>query len=277
MFMATGTKKSICALGIACLLCGVIYGGNIKKTTAQADVNYAAIKGFTVDSKYFQCDYDKELVSISDYGNMSLWAARYGYYNASNNKLYVTYLVEAKLCSLNNSSKYAYNNSNMNILITHENFLDTNIIAYDPLQTSSQYTVSRTVTMGASSSDVSLGYSYQTSEVYSDISYTHTSYYIAPASKYDEKSLAIEYNYDFSQSKSNTSKISPYAGEIVQKLSLTLEVDYTSCPSGYDTDDEEFYLTYSGTIKRVKKSNKSATNKTSTIKIKFYDLGVTTV
>lgn len=62
--------------------------------------------------------------------------------------------------------------------------------------------------------------------------------------------LTTTFNFDFSNYDSDVSGRSPYAGEIVERMAITYSVDYKTRPDYYDTDNETFTITYTGTIHR---------------------------
>ena len=232
-----------------------------QSIVAYADSEYAALKGFTVTGFNFSDDYDEELLNISDGGNMSLWAGYYSYYNSTTKKNYITILMEAKLCSYGDSGSTHYNNENMEIVITHKNYLDTDIVTYAPEQsTTTQYTVSKTIDAGITTDGFSLGYSYQTSSTLNDINYTFTDSNTSET----YPTLSAKYNYAFSNYSNNSSNISPYVGEIVQGMSITYCVDYGSNPGWYNTDSETYKITYTGKI-----YSKSSGSKSNSISVRF--------
>lgn len=178
--MFTKVKKLVCFA-----LSSLLFGSGFLSMksmclSANADENYASTKGFKVDNYLYSGDLSIEDVEVSydgtAYGYMSLWVGQYKYYNSHSSTMYVTLLVEARLSSRGQSGKDYYNNQSMQIIVSHDEYLTSDVIYYDPVQMDSQYTVNQQISAEGNSEDIKLGYTYQTSHVYNDINYTTTTY-----------------------------------------------------------------------------------------------------
>lgn len=176
-------NKKLILPGVAILL-ALLFGILIPTQFVAADAatknrETAEGKGFTIEGFTFADDYTVEFVPVGDGGNMSFWVAYYGLYSEATHSSYVTFLIEARLATKN--ANIHYNSKSMNITIRHENYLHTNVLSYSPIQTSTQYTVNESFDVGLSAGtsgvDANIGYSYQTSQTYSDISYTYYAEY----------------------------------------------------------------------------------------------------
>lgn len=249
--MKEKTKKLILP-GVALLL-AILFGILMPTQLVAADAatknrETAEGKGFTIEGFTFCDDYTVEFVPVGDGGNMSFWVAFYSRYSEATHSSYVTFLIEARLATDNLAEHY--NSKNMNITIRHENYLDTKVLTYSPTQTSTQYTVNESFDIGLSAGtsgvDANIGYSYQTSQTYSDISYTYYAEY-EPIGDTDFSATVAEFNYNFRRYATNTEYVAPYGGETIQKLAITFQLDHNSYP-GYDTDGEEYEITYTGEI-----------------------------
>ena len=219
---------------------------------ANADENFATMKGFTITNYIYSGDKSIDARSIvyddTTYGSMSLWVGQYKYYNVSSDMMYVTLLIEAKISSRGKIGDDQFNNQSMEIVVSHDSYLDTTIVCYDPVQTDSQYTVTQDVSLKAGLDDVNVGYSYQTTRTYNQINFTTCTYTDeAPLDSTVER-LSKKFTYEFSNYSSDESNASPYRGEIIQRMSVTFGVDYDSNPGNYDTDGETFYVDFTGKI-----------------------------
>ncbi len=276
MKQITKKRQSILCI-IVILLCSISLccGLIVKRTSASAESiepysvsDHAAIKGFTVNNYGYGTEWYKDAKMIGDnYGSMSLWIARYVKTDPDNPKgKYVTFLIEAKISSAGKVGTSYYNNNLMDIEVTRVRDCSTTILTYAPVQSDSQYTVTESFNIGGSvgtdSSKASFGYSYQTSKVYSCINYISQTVSSESNDEYNRNPTISKYfKYNFSNSFSDRSGTSPYAGEIIQKMSLTFYVDYSG--SYADTDFDTYVVKYNAAI------TKDSSKKTGTLGVKF--------
>ena len=174
LLLKVGLTTILVALIFLCCVIGKInvYAADISTYSAN---DRAEMKGFTLNNLGYGTDWSKEAVSILDYGTMSLWIAQFTTPDPDKQRArYVTVLVEARLSANGKTGYGTFNNDLMDIEIGRKLDTNTSIVCYAPIQTDSQYTV--TESFGASAgtgSGLSIGYSYQTSKTYSDISFTN--------------------------------------------------------------------------------------------------------
>ena len=253
LLLKVGLTTILVALIFLCCVIGKInvYAADISTYSAN---DRAEMKGFTLNNLGYGTDWSKEAVSILDYGTMSLWIAQFTTPDPDKQRArYVTVLVEARLSANGKTGYGTFNNDLMDIEIGRKLDTNTSIVCYAPIQTDSQYTV--TESFGASAgtgSGLSIGYSYQTSKTYSDISFTN---YTNRKEFEGMETLSKEFKYDFMNSESSSGGVSPYAGEIIQRLSVTFYADYST---GGDSDNDTYVIKFIGKINKLYGTPKEA-------------------
>lgn len=234
-------KALILVLAVVFVLCFVVTG---SVSSAFAAEDYAAVKGFTVsDNLDYIADLNTERQEVADYGNISLWSSRYTIWDRENDIFYIVVLAEARISSVGNGKV----NEKMTISISHEGET-CNLLDVSPKQKGGTVTVQSGINFGVSPKGPEFSFSYGQSNSYSEIDYK----YSEVAEYKDENNYdyinEVVFEVDFSgYAASGNADRSPYAGTIVQKMSVVYSIENFSDTS-FDTDYDKTIVEYTGRL-----------------------------
>lgn len=228
------------------ILLFAFYGLSILSSNAYALSTTAPEKGIDVRGYSYLSDNSTDSLSISGskykYGEIGLWSAVYNYYYDDSDTMYYFVITESYADARGSVKSVGF-------FHTEEQYVKINAFAtgirqicYSPIQGQSTYSSTRTLNLGfqvGMDSNVSMGVSFSETLNLEEIQLIiHTTN--------NDNEAAVEFNYDFTRSRSSSAKYSPYVGLYkLYSVAVFEQANYSNC-----SDLVVFDVEYTGKIYR---------------------------